>query len=339
MTENVTLSDVARAAGVSLATASRAVNGNLGRGGRSADHKRIAKIAAELGYVPDAGAQAIARGRSTVLGLVVSDISDLALTNTLYDVVSTTADANGLSPSMTSAAGAPELLAARVRDMHRQRARSLVVAAVDGHNASAAPGLRAALDAFTRSGGTAATLGFAVNGTSSVTIDEEGGARSVAAMLHSVGYRRPVLIHGSSSDPIHDARRRGFVAEFSDRGIVVQGGPGDGDEYAATRRMLTSTSTRPDVIVCISSRETDRVIDAVMDEGLRVPADVALAVCGDGPTTTRGLSMTCAATPWRRAAEMAASYAMAPHPTSISTASVVLAQNPILGLSSPGFSI
>jgi LacI family transcriptional regulator len=279
VTDNVTLSDVARAAGVSLATASRAVNGNAGRGGRSPDHRRVAQIAADLGYVPDASAQAVARGRTSVLGLVVSDITDLAITNTLYDVVATAAETNGLSPSMASAGGRADQLVARVRDMHRQRARSLVVAAVDGHDLGQVPGLRTALDAFARSGGNACTLGFAVEGTSSVTIDETGGARSLATMLFAAGYRRPAVVTGSDADSVHQARLRGLLTGFAENSHAVR--PelvlGQVDAYAATRRALTQAETRPDVVVCVSPLETTRVADAVLDEGLLVATDLGAA--------------------------------------------------------------
>lgn len=305
MSANVTLSDVARAAGVSLATASRAVNGNIGRGGRSTDHQRIAKIAAELGYVPDASAQAIARGRTSLFALVVSDMSDPAITNTLYDLVAAAADANGLTPSMSSAAGSADLLVTRVKDMHRQRARGLVVAAVNEHDPSRVPGLRTALDAFSRSGGSACTLGFTVDGTSSVTFDEEGGARTLASLIVSAGYRRPGIVCGSSTDPVHVARRRGLLAGFADGGHPVPAAlvVGDVDEYTATRDMLAVPSSRPDVIVCVSPLETPRVVDAVLDSGLATPGDVAMAVCGDTATSTQTLALTRMTAPWSDAAE------------------------------------
>lgn len=337
MTENVTLSDVARAAGVSLATASRAVNGNIGRGSRSADHKRIAKIAADLGYVPDAAAQAIARGRSSILGLLVSDISDLAVTNTLYDVVASAADAHDLSPSMTSAGGNPDAVVARVRDMHRQRARSLVVAAVDGHDLTRVPGLRTALDAFERGGGRVCTLGFAIEGISSVTVDERGGSHTLATLLQGVGYRRAAVIAGSSTDPTHMARRRGLLDGFAAGGhpvapaLVVDGT----DEYSATRRLLDPAATRPDVIVCVSPLETARVLAAVHDHGLSMPADVALAVCGDAPAATRGLNLARVSTPWNELAKKAVEFALLPTLGYPVKHCMEVPPNPVLGSSAP----
>ncbi|MFD6137779.1 LacI family DNA-binding transcriptional regulator, partial [Isoptericola sp. NPDC060257] len=69
------LQDVADRAGVSLATASRVLNGSARQPGAELV-ARVKAAAADLGYVVNAQAQALARARSGLLGLVVQDISD-----------------------------------------------------------------------------------------------------------------------------------------------------------------------------------------------------------------------------------------------------------------------
>lgn len=71
----VKLSDVARAAGVSPATASRVLNGSV-RVPAAEIAERVRAAAASLGYIPNAQAQALARSSSGLLGLVVHDIAD-----------------------------------------------------------------------------------------------------------------------------------------------------------------------------------------------------------------------------------------------------------------------
>src|SRR5690625_1760828 len=71
----VRLSDVAQDAGVSLATASRVLNGSSRVPGKAVAEK-VRRSAAKLGYVANAQAQALARSRSGLIGLVVHDISD-----------------------------------------------------------------------------------------------------------------------------------------------------------------------------------------------------------------------------------------------------------------------
>jgi LacI family transcriptional regulator len=70
----VTLADIAREAGTSQSTASRALSG---RGYVAADvRKRLIATADRLGYVPDASAQTLKQKTSRVVGVVVSDLDN-----------------------------------------------------------------------------------------------------------------------------------------------------------------------------------------------------------------------------------------------------------------------
>lgn len=73
-----TITDVADAAGVSRATASRALS-NYGRINQSTK-EHVSKVAAELGYRPNSLAQAMRRGRTKTIGLVI--VTDV--TNTFF---------------------------------------------------------------------------------------------------------------------------------------------------------------------------------------------------------------------------------------------------------------
>src|SRR4051794_31368051 len=70
-----TLYDVARHADVSPATASRVVNGSR-RGVGEALRERVLRSAAELGYVANGPAQALARSVTSTVGVIVHDIAD-----------------------------------------------------------------------------------------------------------------------------------------------------------------------------------------------------------------------------------------------------------------------
>ena len=71
----VTLQDVANRAGVSLSTASRVVNEGARRVGPGlAD--RVTRAVADLGYMANLQARAVATGQSNTVGVVVHDISD-----------------------------------------------------------------------------------------------------------------------------------------------------------------------------------------------------------------------------------------------------------------------
>ena len=71
----VTLEQVAKHAGVSLATASRVINGSTRQVGEKL-RERVTASARELGYLANASAQTLARNTSSLVGLIVHDIAD-----------------------------------------------------------------------------------------------------------------------------------------------------------------------------------------------------------------------------------------------------------------------
>ena len=76
-TGRITLSDVARAAGVSPSTVSRAL-----RGERAVDPvliERVQSVSSKLGYVPDPAARALASQRSNHVAILIP-----LLSNTLF---------------------------------------------------------------------------------------------------------------------------------------------------------------------------------------------------------------------------------------------------------------
>jgi LacI family transcriptional regulator len=69
-----TLNEVATAAGVSLMTASRAINNRSGVSGKTREH--VLSIAAGLGYVANRAAQKLSGGRSYVIGVIAADLGN-----------------------------------------------------------------------------------------------------------------------------------------------------------------------------------------------------------------------------------------------------------------------
>jgi LacI family transcriptional regulator len=69
----VTIYDVARVAGVSMATVSRVVNGNPNV--KPSTRKKVLKVIEELGYRPNAVARGLASKKTTTIGVVLPDIS------------------------------------------------------------------------------------------------------------------------------------------------------------------------------------------------------------------------------------------------------------------------
>ena len=79
-----TLKDIALAAGVSLATASRVLNGGKGISQKTCEH--VLKIAKELNYIPNLSAKILAGKNSKMIGMIVPEIDSNYFARMIYEV-------------------------------------------------------------------------------------------------------------------------------------------------------------------------------------------------------------------------------------------------------------
>src|SRR3954465_13100790 len=100
-----TLKEVAKAAGVSLASASYAMNGAGSVGEATREH--ILKVAADLGYRPNQSAKAMKTGKTGAIGLILPDLTNPFFPS-LAQVVIQAARAHGYSVFLTDTEGSAE---------------------------------------------------------------------------------------------------------------------------------------------------------------------------------------------------------------------------------------
>ncbi|VTR77991.1 LacI family DNA-binding transcriptional regulator [Cellulomonas hominis] len=293
MAGQVTLSDVAREAGVSLATASRALNGSANRTVGADLRQRVLAAAARLRYSPDGIAQAMARGRTTSLGLVVHDIADPYF-GAIAAGVAAAADEAGLMVTLASTGRDPQREIETVGLLERQRARAVILAGGRTGDPGADDALRAALDSFRGIGGSVAVIGQAALGSSTVAVGNREGASDLVRALHGRGYRRFAVLAGPGAHATAADRRDGFLEELAALGCPV---PPDrvlpsplsrDGAYEAMRRLLAD---RGDVEVVLALNDVMAVgaLAAARDAGVDVPGDLAVAGF-DGIETLRDVT-------------------------------------------------
>jgi LacI family transcriptional regulator len=303
----VTLSQVAREAGVSLATASRAINGSATRSVREDLRARVLETARRLDYSPDPSAQAMARGRTTALGLVVHDIADPYF-STIAAGVARAAEREGLIVTLASTEHSPDRELAFVELARRQRSRAIILAgsrttppdagagSPPAETAALAEGrpraLESSLTTFQAAGGGVAVIGQAVGDLPVVEIDNVGGADSLARALHGIGYRRFGVLAGPPRLRTAADRTSGFLdtlAELGcpapDRDVVHGAFTRDGGYEAMTELVSRShggtagdaRADAPEVVFAVNDVMAVGAMAAVRDAGLSVPDDVAVA--------------------------------------------------------------
>jgi LacI family transcriptional regulator len=286
--QRVTLQDVADRAGVSLTTASRVVNGGARPVG-SALAERVHKAVAELGYTANLQARAVATGQSTMIGVVLHDISDPYFSSIAAGLIEV-ADAAGLLVCMTSTAAHEEAEREYVALMRAQRARAVVLVGSRSDNVTARDALRAELEAFTRAGGRAACVGQDMLGVDTVLPENRAGAAALAGALAALGHRRfavlagprPLLTARDRTDGFRDGLRAWSLPLETAR--VVHGDLSRDGGYAAMSEILAAGEPLPGCVFAVSDIMAVGALARLRAAGLDVPGDIALAGFDDIPT-------------------------------------------------------
>lgn len=278
MAARVTLTDVAREAGVSLATASRAINGNKNRTVREDIRERVLAAAAALHYSPDANAQAMARGATTLLGLVVHSITDPYFSAIAAGVM-VAAERRGYVVTLASTQSDAGREVQLVELLHSQRAQALIIVGGRRDDARGIAATREALDVFRRTGSSAVLVGQPLLGVDTIAIDNVVAARDLGRALRSRGYRDAAVLAGPADHLTARERSTAFIAGFTEDGdarasVTHSRFTRDGGHDAA-RAVLRGP--RPDVIFAANDVMALGALAALTEAGLRVPDDVALA--------------------------------------------------------------
>lgn len=279
-----TLHDVAREAGVSLATASRVLNGSTRKVAESY-RVRVEAAAEILGYTPNLSAQATARGTSAVIALIVADVADAA-TGRLIAGVARAADEAGLALTVAVTDHDPEREIRVVRALRGQRPRGLIVGAsrVEDPDASI---LNAELEALSGTGGRVVMIGRGGSSAPAVETDDRAGAAALGEELAGLGYRVCAVIAAAEGIPTFDARAEGFGDGFARGGGLItevrRAGLSRDAGYDAARALLEAGLAPATLIFAIRDAVAIGVMSALRDAGREVGADIAVAGFDDIP--------------------------------------------------------
>lgn len=270
----VTLEDVARQAGVSLATASRVLNGSTRQVG-AALRARVERAADELGYRANIAAQTLARGSSNVIGIVVHDLTDPYFA-ALADGAMRAATGEGLLVMVGTTHRDPEQEIAYVRTLHAQRVRAVLLVGSRVADAEVTARLAAELARYRDGGGRVACVGQDMLGVNTVAPANREGAAALARALAGLGHTRFAVLAGPPHLMTAADRCAGFVSAITELGLPeprVLHGPFDRDGgYAAAVRTEDATC-----VFAVNDVMAVGALAAYRERGVRVPEDVSVA--------------------------------------------------------------
>jgi len=314
----ITLTDVARHAGVSLATASRVLNGSA-RTPAEAIAARVRNSARELGYVANAQAQALARSTTGLIGLVVHDIGDPYF-STITRGAQRYAWARRSQVLLVGVERNEQAELGAVAAFIAYRTQAVILAG--SRRQQPDEELARELGRYVANGGRVVTLGSStIPGARYLQVANRDGARRLVATLVARGVQNFAILAGPPE--LNTARHRveGYLEALSQAGLaplaVVRGDFNSQGGYISTLACWEQMGTRlaADRVCLLAVNDVMALgaITAVRSLGLSVPADVQVAGFDDIPTLRDfAPALTTFRLPLEQMGELAAEMALSP---------------------------
>lgn len=291
-----TLTEVARLAGVSPATASRVLNGSARTPGKDIA-ERVRQAADSLGYIPNAQAQGLAKSSSGLIGLIVHDIADPYFAAIARGVQDAAREQRKMVLLATTGGGPAEEKDA-VAAFAARRADSIVIAGSRSCRTEDKEGnaqLAAELDRYCRNGGRVAVVGHPVVGATAsegyhvIEVPNQELAGRLAAELAAGRDGDFVIIGGPEGLYTSDDRIRGFQEGLARAGhgpaevlrsAFNRSGGYDAGLQLAARIKAAAAKDAAAPKMCIFAVNDVMAIGAaaaLRSEGLRIPRDASIA--------------------------------------------------------------
>ncbi len=270
--QRVSIKDIARVAGVSHSTVSRALRNSPLVNAETAAY--IRRIAQEMGYTPNIVAQSLVTQRTYTIGLVVTSISD-PFVDAIVDGIEALATREGYSVFLSSSHADPGREIAVVEAFHRRRVDGVIVLAsrVGSLYTERLQELGVPIVLINNQAGGEYVY--------SVSADNLGGARNAVCHLIELGHRRIAYVGCHFRPPSNRHRLEGYRQALTraaipyDPNLVIH--PREFSDLengrVALPHLLDAGAT---AVFCYNDRMAIGLMNAARDQGIRIPQDLSV---------------------------------------------------------------
>ena len=264
------LDDIARCAGVSIATASRVINGSKHVSGKT--RKLVQAKIQELGYHPNSNASSLARAKSRTVGVILANAENPLFCD-VYRSFNTQAAATGYEVILTDAAHRRDRLEEAIRSMIGQKVAGI---------ATFGPGVpQDLIDHLRESGIPTITVDSAdrYGAIRNIGIDYCRGMQQLAAHLYGLGHRRIGIVGYEADGGIDNGRSASARAAFAALpGVVAIPATSadslEGGRSAAAR--VLSQDAGITALVCVNDFMAVGAAREVRERHLRIPHQISI---------------------------------------------------------------
>ena len=284
----LTIYDVAKLAGVSIASVSRVLNGQGSP--RAETRDRVMHAVRELSFVPDGAARALSNGLKEVVGVVfrrggealfAGEDESFLFIDVINRGIEVGAQRRGFDLLISSVGFNDDNVAERIAAL-AGKADGLIL-----HDRMlSAVGIARLADMVP----VVTLAGSPTPASMNVRCDNEAGTRAlVRHLVVDHGYRSLGYVSGRADSPDNKTRSRAFETEAAALGADVDTGPTWQGNYSAAgganvvESLLEAGRKLPRAILCANDQTALGVIHALAQRGIRVPHDVAITGFDDVP--------------------------------------------------------
>ena len=323
----ISIKDIAKAAGVSHSTVSRALsNSPLVK---TETKTRIQRLAQEMRYSPDAWARSLVMGQTRAVGVVVTTIADPFIAEVMQGIESTSYE-HGYTVILASSNSDPEREMAAVEMLRSKRVDGVIVTSSR---------VGALYQQHLERIGVPVVL---LNNHSeqsgrymfSVTVDNEHGGYLATQHLIQLGHRHIAYVAGPAGHSSSEGRLAGYRQALVEANIPldparVVPGTGRAETGVQALQVLRALAVPPTAVFCYNDVTAIGLLHAARASGLSVPRDLSVVGFDDIPFASCAYpSLTTVAQPkfemGQEAMQMTFALMKAPTPSEAQVSDIVV---------------
>lgn len=268
----VTIKDIAKIAGVSHTTVSRALNGNPAISFETTE--RIQQLARQMGYVPSAVAQSLLSRRTQTIGMVITTIADPFIVNVVEGAEQIAQEA-GYSIFLNTSHNNPEQEMAVVETFQRRRVDAIIVTSsrVGSLYSSQLDQIKVPI--------------VLINNQEegeflySVAVDNFQGAQLATGYLLALGHRRIGYVGAADRPKSNGQRLDGYATALKQAGLTLShdliiSPPADSDLERGRTSLELLRSVGASAAFCYNDLTAIGLILACHQQGMAVPQELSI---------------------------------------------------------------
>ena len=269
----VTIKDIAKHAGVSHSTVSRALHESPLISPETSEN--IRRIALEMGYLPSAAARTLKTNRSQALGVIIRNVDDPFFGEILQGIEEV-AQSNGYSLFMAASRSPGDRDKALVQAMVERRVDGIIVCSIPVNPEQSRQLERFGVPIVIVNNQVADAYRY------SIYHDDVDGSRQLTRHLIDLGHRRIAYLGNSVSGRSTVERQAGFKKEMALAGLpihpgyiyqVAGGGPREGD---VGLNHYLGLSERPTALICYNDMMAIGVLQGLQKARISVPQEMSV---------------------------------------------------------------